>query len=278
VKKLSTTFIILSIIPIFSFSQEIHCKLIGKIINRNSNSLILIKGNDDPRKSGIKIPIIKDSFYYDLKILEIEQYSLIFDDDLRKFGYQPISFYSENCTINFTLYSSGEFEKNIISGGQLNDKKHTYVNLIKNNFVSNLNKVDSIRDSIYHTDNYYSYKAKILLRKVEETKNADERSKIYKELDNLKNSYELFSPETMLIINKQDSIYKTKFDFELKYINENLDIFSYSLILQLIQLYPEYKKLISLNKIKEICAIYFQQYPDHPYTLMIKDKLKNIDQ
>ncbi len=277
-KKLNTIILLLSIIPIFSFSQEIHCKLIGKIINRNSNSLILIKGNDDPRENGIKIPIVKGSFYYDLKILEIEQYSLVFDDDLKKFGYQLISFYPENCTINFTLYSSDEFKKNIISGGQLNEKKHTYINLIKDNFVSSLNKVDSLRDSIYHTDNYYSYKAKILLRKVKENKNSDERSEIYKELDNLKNCNELFSHEAMLIINKQDSIYKTKFDFELKYIHENLDIFSYSLILPLIQLYPEYKKVISLDKIKEICAIYFQQYPDHPYTLMIKDKLKNLDQ
>ena len=107
-------------------SQEISCKLRGKVIGRESKNILLVNEREDPRFGGIKISIVDNRFEYELKAPFIEKYSLIFEDDLRRGSFRPISFFAENCLVEFTLFTENKFEQDSIKGGLLTNEMKSF--------------------------------------------------------------------------------------------------------------------------------------------------------
>ena len=190
-----------------TFAQNIRCKLEGKVIGRNSKSLLLLKVTEDFRFDGIKIPIVKNAFSYEFEAPFVEKYQLIFEDEIEDGGWKPVGFFAENCTINFELHSLEDYAQNTISGGELTRKMVRF---------------------------------------------------------------------NQQMINKRDSIRTLDPGWKYEYIKQHPDVFSYSLILELIERYSDEKKDIDIKAVTELFSTFSKLYPSHPYTQKIAEMLNAI--
>lgn len=115
------------ILTVFGFSAlsilaQTECKIKGKIIDRpESKNLYLQPLLTDPRTTDkITIPIINGEFEYTFHTKNPEAYEFIFDDEWKKGSFQSIRFLTENGTVNFELYPTEEYKRNVIKGSELN--------------------------------------------------------------------------------------------------------------------------------------------------------------
>src|SRR6478609_6575453 len=258
------------------FSKEIICKLRGNVIGENSKHLVLVSQGKDPRHNSVKIPIIDGHFEYELKTPFVEQYSLIFEDELEKGAFRPINFFAENGTVEFSLYPSGEFDKNTIKGGMLTNQKIAFEKERKNNFEAKAKESSLEMSSLFKSNNYFSEAVNALNEKTKGLENEEERNKLYRMRDELLETEKGYTPKAWILKSKLDSIQKIAFDWQNKYIKKNQDIFSYSLLVETIQKYNQYKKYIDLEVISSLFLTYSKKYPSHPYTKQTEEILNGI--
>ena len=81
------------------------CYISGKVINRNSDTLILVKQTKDARFDGVKIPIKEDgTFEYQMNFHHLEAYQLVFKEEINRGMWRPVLFFPDNDTVRFELY------------------------------------------------------------------------------------------------------------------------------------------------------------------------------
>ncbi|WP_035641511.1 DUF4369 domain-containing protein, partial [Flavobacterium gilvum] len=245
-----TFFLLIAIlVSNYSFSKEIQCKLRGNVIGENSKYLVLVSQGKDARNNGVKIPIVDGHFEHELKTPFVEQYTLVFGDELERGAFRPINFFAENGVVEFLLHSSQEFDKNTIKGGMLTNQKIAFEKEKKNIFESKAKEFSMEIGSLFKSNNYYSEDVKAIQKKFKGLANGEELNKLYKMQDELLETEKGYNPKAWVLKNKLDSIQKTAFDWQNKYIKKNQDIFSYSLLFETFQNYKQYKKIVDLEAV-----------------------------
>lgn len=100
-----------------------NCVLSGQIIDRSSDTLVLVKYIDRGIEDGIIIPIENNQFEYRLSLNALEKYKLIFKDEYDNKCWCPIAFYPDNDTIKFVLYPQNQREKSQVFKSNLMDQE-----------------------------------------------------------------------------------------------------------------------------------------------------------
>jgi len=119
----------LSILFLLNCSSEKNkfLQLNGKVVGTDSKSIMLIKLNQDTRfDSIIEIPIIDGKFHYETELQNPEAVNLAFAESVRKGMYRPMPLFLENEKMDLTIFTEEEFDKNIVTGGNLNIKYKNY--------------------------------------------------------------------------------------------------------------------------------------------------------
>ncbi len=216
------------------------CYLTGKVINRDSKTLILLKQTEDFRYSGIEIPI--DSlgrFNYMMNFQFIEEYKLIFKDEPRKGTWNPILFFPDNDKIEFTLYPMDEADSNKIKGSELS---------LKENAIN-----QKLMDKYY--DRYVFWEQKMdSLMSINET-----NSICY---NTVSDSLKAIGQEITL------------FEFQCA-VKEQVNIYGFSKLLKILRIQND-RRNIAIDSLKKYCDIFQKQFPNHPYKELSKYRLDGL--
>ncbi len=208
--------------------KERTCHLKGKVIDRNSKTLILKKETEDSRTRDIEIQIDSSGFFkYDLKFQFVEAYELIFKDELERGAWRPILFFPDNDTIEFILYPMNMADNNLITGSNLSLEESNYNEIIK--------------DTYYSKYVYWNQK-----------------------MDSLKNIYETDSDYAIQVADSINGIMNALPQFEFEYATKNANLYGYNRFLNILRNKKDLR-LFSIDTLKKYHEIFQQMYPNHPY-------------
>ena len=85
-----------------------------------------------------------------------------------------------------------------------------------------------------------------------------------------------YTSRALFLNDKMDSIQKIKYDWEAKYIAKKKNIVSYSILLDEVRWYKQFKKNMDFNEVRNLTSIYAKLFPLHPYTKQIADIMEGI--
>ncbi len=258
-------------------AQVVKCKLSGTVINRDSKTLVLVPATEDPRFTGVHIPITGNHFEYLLKIPVTEKYDLIFLDELEKGAWREIGFFPETGTVEFRLNNDEAFDNNVISGGALNDRMQQFSRREDSIFRPLTLPLSRQTDSLWQSGNYYSKKAALLHERLRKSSDEDENARIYRGLDSLERAGTLYTDQVSQLIAGFDSIGRLKMYWENDYIRNHIDIHTYSILCSEVLRYKTNRKNIDFPFINEIYPEFAGKFPSHPYTVKIKETLDAIN-
>lgn len=236
-KKLTIIILASLVLTTIINGQNKTCYLIGKTIDRDSKTIILVKQTEDQRYRGVNIQIDKSgNFRYQLSFPAVEAYELIFKDEFEKGYWRPIVFFPDNDTIYFTLHQAEKGDNNLILGSELSTENRKYGQQYKTLFGNHLD---------------YWYQKEDSLRKIEVVKS-----------DHAKNA----SDSINSIIEKY---FQWKFDF----IVNNQSVFAYSLLIKTLNYESNKYPLDTLTK---YCDLFQQKFPNHPYNSISQNLLTGL--
>ena len=263
---------------LFTFISIVYCEntfaqtrikietiLKGEVVGRpNSKNLLLVKAFDDVRHDRIAtIPIVDGEFEYILISEEISAYELIFEEEFYAGMMKPIRFFSENATVIFKLNDSELFENNEIKGGEINKSHQNFQNKI----VFAFSKKSNIIQQQYKGIPFEKLFSEAYIKVIEKLKNAktqEEKVPIYKEMETLRKKGLDKSELGEERDNKSKALYKVYINDKYKYIEDNHNIVSYSLLIDdLIGIkYNETDEALIRKSFKMLR----EKYPNHSYT------------
>ncbi len=216
------------------------CQLTGKVIDRNSTSLILKKQTEDSRIRDIEIQIDSaGNFKYDLNFEYVEAYELIFKEELEKGSWRPTLFFPDNNKVEFILYPMEKADSNKIIGSKLSLEVNAYNQLITDTF----------------------YKKYVFWNQI---------------LDSLKTINESDSDYANEISDSINFIMQNYPQFELEYVKKDLSLFGYSKFLKILR-NEKHKKLFKLDTLKAYSNLLQQKFPDHPYNEISQLRLNGLE-
>jgi len=122
----------------------------GQVFERTSKTLLLMKMTEEPRYRGLEIPISDSGhFIHEMQRPEfMEEYELIFDDELQKGSWNPIYFYPESDTIRFELYPASSYEKNKVFGSEGQSRMNELYSSYTKTFESGFRSLNTAMDSL----------------------------------------------------------------------------------------------------------------------------------
>ena len=219
--------------------KEKTCHLIGKVVDRNSKTLILKKETEDSRTRDIEIQIDSSGFFkYELKFQFVEAYELIFKDELEKGAWRPILFFPDNDTIEFILYPMNMADSNKITGSKLSLDESNYIQIIK--------------DIYYSKYLYWNQK-----------------------LDSLKNINETDSDYAIQAADSIIGIMNAVPQFEIKYATKNANLYGYNRFLNILRNEKDLR-LFSIDTLKKYHVLFQQKFPNHPYNEISQYRLDGL--
>lgn len=222
-----------------STEKNNSCYITGKVINRNSDTLILVKQTKDVRFNGVKIPIKEDgTFEYQMNPTHPEAYQLVFKEAIKRGMWRSILFFPDSDTVRFELYPYGQFEKNKVTGSPLTDSLREYKDTKKNKFVTKYRYWAAKKDSLSNT----------------------------KEVD--KNLIEN-------VTGKLDSLKEKMFQWRLDYIGSDPNLFGYSKFLKILN-QEKNRNIYPVDSLKKYYNIFKSEFPDHPYTAITGERIKGL--
>ena len=220
---------------------SMQCTLKGEVIDRpQSKRIMLIKKGVDPRVHGnVYIPVKKGKFEYILNFDHEELYELIFEDEWKRSSWRFVEFISEQAVINFKLYPMNLGDKNIVEGGSINKEYQDY-----QNEASKKNK------------------------ELEPHKSVQAKFKQITGNDYITSSTSDLYDQT----SREDTTYQEWLLWKLQFAREHPSIAGYSILLSEMR-YG--RKTINdfLPYIDTYQTIFAPKYPNHPYTVQMKDLL-----
>lgn len=237
------------------------CTITGKVIGRNSTSLLMLNALDDIRFAKVHIPVKDSSFTYKFDANPKVAYWLIFEDEFSSpDGLFPITIFPDKEKIELILYDSKHLNQNKIIGGKLNEQFSSYTELSKSIFDPLTKPFYDSRATLIKNDNFLSAPYKELSNELRKATTQDEKIILYKKMDDLgDNAYTEPVKEINLHL---DSIYKDKFLWSYNYYNENPTLVSYYLLLRELMNKEKYS---DLSRIKSLIEKLYSKYPEHPY-------------
>ena len=236
-----TIFLILISILLTSYNadNEKICIITGKVVDRKSKTLLLVKQTDDLRFSSVKIPVDrKGNFSFKLNYKFIEAYELVFKDEFKLGSWRPILFFPDNDTVKFVLYSEERADSNKIIGSKLSLKNINYLTKWNNKFGKKL---------------YYWYDKE----------------------DSLKHNFIFNSDYGNLVSDSINSITNKYQKWTFKLMVKNHDMFGASLLFQF--LYSAKRmKIYPIDSLEKYSNRFYQKFPNHPYTNKFKSFIKGL--
>lgn len=237
--------LIICVLSIYLFTncnsdKEKTCYLTGKVVDRDSKTLILLKQTEDSRYSGIEIPIDSSgNFNYKMNFLFVEAYELIFKDEIGRGTWNPILFFPDNDTIEFTLYPMEEADNNKIKGSEFS--------LIENAINQKL------MDKYY--DRYVFWE-----QKMDSLMSINETNSIYH--NTVSDSLKAIGKEITL--------------FELHcVVKEQVNIYGYNKLLRILRIQND-RKNIAIDSLKKYCDLFLKEFPNHPYNEIAQFRLNGL--
>ena len=282
--------LILFSILLFTISgsgQEITCKLKGKIIGRESKTLVLCRATEDPvHDAKTLIPIENGKFEYTLTAPFTEAYFLMFQDEIQMGSFRYIYFFPENGITVFKLHSKAEFEQDEIIGGKLTTEYYNYLKLNKDAFRPQRRAIGDSIAELKKRDEYFSaeFKLQQVKQKIAYEKSISANSNEIdfaiqvaetKILQQMMDRGEYVTPKGKEQNDKRDSINVLDERRELNYIENNPSLVSYYLLIQITERLESYRG-ITANDILTVAPKFIKKYPDHPYTKMIVVMLEGM--
>lgn len=268
-------FFLISLLLGCNSEDEKALNLTGKLIGAETDTIFLIKINQDTRfDSLIKIPVNNGSFKYNQKLKNPEVVNLAFAESVKNGAFRPMPVFLENQEINLTIYSENEFDKNIVEGGELNSDYEQYKKDFKTNFNDQITPLRGSLSLLFKNNNYHSEKTKDLYEELRNSKNQDEKVPIYKKLEDLEKNNQHLSQKAKKLEDKLKPILEKQKQFQQSYIEENPSLVSYYLFLENL-IYN--KEKIDLNLAKRNYQILSQANPKHPYNELTSNLINAIE-
>ncbi|MDD4032434.1 MAG: TlpA disulfide reductase family protein [Bacteroidales bacterium] len=265
-----------------SFTNEsVTCVIKGKIVGRNSETMMLLKATDDYRFCQNFIPIRGNTFEYTLTIPRSEMYVLIFQDEFENGSMRPIYFFPEEGILDLTLYPMEEYKKNLIEGGPLTNEYYTYQKEITETLSAKSKLIQDSLSSLNNRNEYLGDSAKIIMDALKDA-NGEKRNALYKKLEDLRFSGAYYSDKARPFILKLDSFNREYVLWRKQYIKQHHTMVTYYLLLDDLRTIDQgqnikQKERTEIDDIKENFAVFSKTFPDHPYTPLIKKMIESYE-
>ena len=113
--------------------QNKTCLLIGKVVERESKSIRILKLTDPIKTHYNTINIDENgNFEYVLSAPFLERYELVFEDEFQSGSWREIQFFPDSDTIEFILFPMEKFASNSISGSALSLQEKIMIAQLEN--------------------------------------------------------------------------------------------------------------------------------------------------
>jgi len=254
--------------------KDFTCTLVGTVVDRKSDTLMLKRVNEDFRFVKIFIPVVGGKFEYKMEVKDIEAWDLTFKSEYDNGGWRPIKFFPDQRTINIELHPTDQFDKNKVLGGKCNQASLEFDNANKTQFDPRREPLHRIQDSLGKIDQIQSEEMKQVFARYQSATTEDERKAILGKADSLRKIGKELSPAMLEVEAKQKLIQKEIIDWRYAYIKKNRNLFSYSLIVY--DLLNTFKD-VDIQTIKAVYPDYASKYPKHPYTTLCAAVLEGND-
>ena len=183
---LRTVTISLAAISLFSCTpHDFTCTLKGTVIDRKSDTLMLKRINEDERFVKIFIPIVNGKFEYKMVVKDIEAWDLTFLDEYNNGGWRDIQFFPDQKEVHFVLYPTDQYEKNSISGGEVNQAMNDYNIKRMKHFGPRLKELQKVNDSLNKNKLLYSEEFEKLMTLSSSAKTDAEEKAINSQIESL---------------------------------------------------------------------------------------------
>jgi len=270
------TFLTLSALHLFSCSVKNNNKCIikGTVVDRDSDTLLLLKATESFRMAEIGIPIVNNHFEYEIDIKDIEAYQLIFLDELQQGALHAIIFFAEPGTVDLTLYPKDDCEKNIIDGGAVTKEYYEIEKLMKEQFSPETDPLYKETQTLMDSGEYWSEKANILYEKISATDNMDSLNVIYKELTKIQETKEDLSPKARVVVGKIEEFYDKRSEWQYDYMAENPSIATFYFLIRYVLNNDRSKTTEEL--IVKTFPVFADKFPGHPYTAIARGMIEGM--
>ncbi len=256
-------------------SDLIKCRIKGEVIDRpQSTQFILYKYDEDPRIHGINIPIIDGKFEYVLNSEHSEKYELAFFDEHESGSWRPISFFSEQGTLNFTLYPSDRYVETRIEGGKLTKEYWDFLRP----YLLMEDAID--KEFLTKSKQYLENKFGDIFNKAEIFEND-----LIEAVEQLKNNNIDIEPIIREITEIEQNLYQNlpqEFTAKrLQYIKDNPTLVAYDILLSALgKMISRNKDFQESNDITPYADLYKNvfapKYPEHPYSEKMESLLTSL--
>ena len=272
--------LILAILVISCSSEVKKCSIIGEVIGRKSNAILLFKASEFPLYE-TEIPVLNGGFNYSFKFTQPEVYLLIFKEEFQKGSMKEIPFFSERGQIKFTLYPGNDSKGYVVKGHDLNKALIDYYQLLRDTFLNEILKYTDSIHAMYNDGTVYNKEYRGLEEQIKKTTDKQLRSQLLNDQKNLTNAGSVYNPKAKEYGDIQDSIEKEQKRWKLDYIDKNTTLLSFYFFMKDIQ---EIAKSIAwreaeaalINKAQRNLDRFSAEFPDHPYRLIIKNSLDGL--
>lgn len=247
----------------------------GEVVNTDTRSILLVKpGQDMTFDSIIEIPVENGKFYFESKLENPEAVTLFVGAAKENGGGRYMPLFLENDSINLTIYSEEEFDKNIVEGGKLNAEYKKYKNNFDLKYNSQIQPLQDSMRSLFENDQYHSDEMKMVLSELREAKSHDEKIVFYKKMEILREEGLDKSVPAKAFSDKQELIYKETQKYQQDYMDKNPTLVSYSFLLQDL-IYK--KEKVDVNLAKTSYKKLSEAHPNHPYNEMALNLITAIN-
>ncbi|MBX2970121.1 MAG: redoxin domain-containing protein [Cyclobacteriaceae bacterium] len=263
-----------------SFAQQ-QCTIKGEIIDRNSKVLLIHRyseGYNSFKENQTKIPIKKGRFEYTFSYTEPEAYELIFEDEAKQGTWIAIPFFPTNGIVEFKLHPKDQWERNTITGGQLNDELKAYQQYTNQLFDKRMNELMKIQTELTEKNEYNSAAYEELRQRLKATKANDQDAKalIYQEMDELQKTHARYTEKAKrLFVDPYDSLSRAEHVIKYEYIRTNVSLASYYLIWKDADMFMKSSPLVA-QLVSNVFPLYQKTYPEHIYTKLLERQVAGL--
>jgi len=230
---------------------------------------------DDIRFAQTKIPITDSVFEYKLNTPYCQAYELVFQDELYEGSWRPIYFFPEKGEINCLLYPIEEYDRNHVICGKLNKEYYDYTKKFDVTFRPRFQPLDDSLAILFDKNEYSSKEMDSLYKALQIATDDKTKAQIRKNISDLISTGNDLNPKAKAINRRRDLIFAESTKWEYDYIQKNPSLVSYYFLLKDLKSI-KYNKA-NIEDIKSNYSTLSKAFPNHPYTMVMKDILNGIE-
>ena len=260
-------------------AQEVRTLLKGEVFNVPFQKLALMKATEDFDHGERTLITVKEGkFEHELIADVLEVYLLFFEEQWVQGSIHPFYFVPDSDRINFSLYTSDEFEKTEISGSKATDEIKYFFKKQEETFQHVFDPLLEIQDQLiesgeFFSDQYMEYQ--LAYEKAVEDENYETAVYYTSKRVQLMESGDFVSEKGRVVVNQMDSLNVIIIQWGLDYLAESLSLYSYLRLIQLMQMI-DHLKSVTFEDLNTLAEKFYVKYPDHPYTSLSKSMMEAL--